>query len=207
MIDIPSNTKLIIFDLGNVLVDINMHKTINAFKDLGISGIEKNVTQSHSIGGFFTQFEQGLISPEEFCSSIRTLANIKASDIEIRRAWNAMIGDFPSERIKLIEKLRKDYIVVILSNTNQIHLEYFDGLAQGYESLDNLFHHTWYSHQMHMSKPSCDIYKKVLEYHDVKPDETIFFDDSQLNIEAASKIGIQSYLVNKENGGIMAYFK
>jgi len=207
MISIPTNTKLIIFDLGNVIVDINMQDTIEAFSRLGIRGIEKNVTQSHSVGGFFTQLEQGRISPSKFYDNIRNKTGINASDEDIRQAWNAMIGELPDERVNIIEKLREQYIVVILSNTNIIHLEYFDSLAKGYKSLSDLFHQTWYSHEMHLSKPSPEIYKKVLDYHKVNACETIFFDDSKINIEAAQQIGIQSYLVEKEKGGIMNYFK
>lgn len=133
MIDRIEKSKLLIFDLGNVIVDINMQETIRAFEKLGVKGIEQHVTQSHSVGGFFTQFEQGLITPEEFCDSLRKKTGIKVSNEAIYEAWNAMIGKMPKERIELIEKLKERYTVVLLSNTNQVHLEYFDGIADGYK--------------------------------------------------------------------------
>lgn len=193
-----SDTKLIIFDLGNVMININMEATIKAFNTLGIQDVEKYVTQSHSVGGFFTDFEQGLISPEEFCNHVRQMSGVQVSNDDIRNAWNAMIGDFPHENILLVEQLRKKHEVVLLSNTNQIHLEYFDGLANGYDSLSQLFDKVWYSHQMHMSKPNRNIYETVLTSHGYKAEEAVFFDDNQSNVDGAKAVGIASYLVTKE---------
>lgn len=193
-----SKAKLIIFDLGNVMVDIDMKATIKAFNDLGVQNVEKYVTQSHSTGGFFTDFERGLISPEVFCDNVRNMSGVNATDQQIRHAWNAMIGPFPKDRIALVERLRKNHTVVLLSNTNQIHLEYFDILAEGYNSMENLFDKTWYSHEMHMSKPNKDIYEAVLKAHDCNPDEAVFFDDNLANVNGAESIGITSFQITHD---------
>lgn len=194
-----SNAKLIIFDLGNVMIDIDMMATIKAFNTLGVQDVEKYVTQSHSVGGFFTDFERGLISPEVFCDKIRLMSGVNADNNKIRKAWNAMIGSFPIENVRLVEHLRKKQQVVLLSNTNQIHLEYFDSLAEGYKSLSELFDKVWYSHIMHMSKPNKEIYNEVLSAHNCTAKEAVFFDDNEANILGAESVGITSFKVTKDN--------
>ncbi|MCQ2203313.1 MAG: HAD family phosphatase [Bacteroidales bacterium] len=193
-----SNIRLIIFDLGNVIVPIDMNRTIQQMEALGITNIQRHVTQSHSIGGVFTDFEQGMVSPSTFCESLRQMTSIKATDEELCHAWNAMIGPLSERTVRLVEQLKKNYTVVILSNTNQIHKEYFDTLASpwGYPSLADLFDHVWYSHEMHLSKPSEAIFRSVLNHHGVLPSEALFFDDSKVNIEAAHTLGINTCWVD-----------
>jgi putative hydrolase of the HAD superfamily len=200
-----SQAKLILFDLGNVMVDIDVNATIMAFKALGVHDVEKYVTQSHSVGGFFTDFERGFISPETFCNEIRRMSGVEATDEEIRTAWNAMIGLFPIENVRLVEALRKRHEVALLSNTNQIHLEYFDPMAEGYKSMNDLFDKAWYSHELHMSKPNSDIYEAVLSAHGCKADEVVFFDDSEANVRGAEAVGITSFVVTKEKP-VASYF-
>lgn len=190
--------RLLIFDLGNVIVDIDMNATVEAFRKFGVDGVERYVTESHSVGGIFTQFERGEVSDISMFNEIRRLSGISSlSDSQIRDAWNAMIGNLPTQRVRVIERLKKTHTVVLLSNTNITHKECFDSLAEGYDSLSDLFDKTWYSHEMHMNKPHSDIFLKVLEYHGVQASEAVFFDDSLMNVEAARKLGIESVHVRK----------
>lgn len=194
-----SDSKLIIFDLGNVLIDVDVRKSIEAYKNIGVSNVENILTNSAAIGGVFADLERGLISISDFCESIRQMAKKNILDIDIINALNAMIGSFPIANVRLIERLKVKHTVVLLSNTNEIHKKYFDALAEGYASLSDLFDKTWYSHEMHMSKPSQEIFNKVLDYHGVKPNKAVFFDDSITNVNAARQLGITSFNVNAEN--------
>lgn len=191
-------SKLIIFDLGNVLLDVNVGKSVEAYKRLGVPDVEKILTDSCAVGGAFIALEQGTISTAEFCEQIRRASGISLSDSDIVSALNAMLGSFPDSKVELVERLRKRYTVVLLSNTNAVHKECFDTMARGYKSLSDLFDRTWYSHEMHLSKPSAEIFTQVLEYHKCKPTETSFFDDSSKNVAAAQQLGINAFLVSAE---------
>lgn len=206
MNQIIEKSPLLIFDLGNVILNIDMQATLDAFRALGIDGVENHVTQSHSVGGIFTLFEQGKISPEEFCEHLRQIANISATNQQITSAWNAMIGPISLATVQLIEQLKRHHTVVLLSNTNQLHFNYFDNMAQGYSSLSDLFDKTWYSHEMHLSKPDKKIFETVLSYHGVAAQQASFFDDSEANIQSAQELGINSFLVSKDKGGINQWF-
>ena len=107
-----------------------------------------------------------------------------------------MILDIPYENIELLRQLKTKYRIFLLSNTNQIHLDKYTldvKRAFDIDSLDVLFEKTYYSHEMNMRKPNLDIYESVLVKSNLVAEETLFIDDSEENIKAAKKTGIQAY--------------
>jgi len=197
MIDL-SALDTIIFDLGGVVVNLDINRTINAFKNLGISNVEHWIKPGlHT--DIFLQLEVGEISEDEFYRGIRKLAGVEVSDSEIRSAWCAMLIDMPAERVKIIEELKKTHKVLLLSNTNSIHVNYFDGFANGYSSMSHLFHDVYYSFQMHDHKPNVSIFWSVIEKEELIPGKTLFIDDAEANVNAARSTGIRTQLVTPEN--------
>lgn len=194
--------RLLIFDLGGVLIDIDVVATAKAFEKLGIRDINRHVSQSHAVGGgFFADFERGLISKDEMFDNIRRFSGINTlTNSEITIAWNAMLGSFVEERIAAVERMKKSHEIALLSNTNILHYEQFDSQVPGYNSLSQLFDRVWYSHEMHMSKPDPAIYRAVLDAHSCPADKALFFDDSQRNLDGAASVGMQTCLVTPEHG-------
>ena len=197
MIDL-STLDTIIFDLGGVVVNLDISRTINAFKNFGISNVEHWINPGlHT--DIFLKLEVGEISEEEFFHGIRELAGVKVYDSEIKAAWCAMLIDLPTERVKIIEKLKKTHRVILLSNTNSIHVDYFDGFAKGYSSMSELFHNVYYSFLMHDHKPNASIFRSVIEKERLIPGKTLFLDDAEANVVAAQSAGIRTQLVTPEN--------
>ncbi len=197
MIDL-SSIDTIIFDLGGVVVNLDIDRTINAFKKLGISNVEKWIKPGlHS--EIFLRLEVGEISEDLFYDGIRELAGVEISDSEIRSAWCVMLVNLPLERVKIIERLKKNSHVLLLSNTNSIHVEYFDGFATGYSSISHLFHKVYYSFMLNDHKPNVSIFQSVIEKEKLIPERTLFLDDAEANIVAAQKAGLHTQLVSPEN--------
>ena len=197
MIDL-STLDTIIFDLGGVVVNLDINRTINEFKNLGINNVEHWIKPGlHT--DIFLQLEVGEISEGEFYRGIRALAGAEVSDREIRAAWCAMLVDLPAERVKVIEALKKTHKVLLLSNTNSIHVDYFDGFANGYSSMSHLFHNVYYSFQMHDHKPNASVFWSVIEKEELIPVKTLFIDDAKANIEAAQSTGLRIQLITPEN--------
>ncbi len=186
--------KNIIFDLGNVVVDINLNNCVEAFKKLGYKG-EGNFLNTYKQTGVFGDLEVGKIGREEFTANIKNLLNPEVTDKEIIAAWNAIILDYKAERIEAILELKKTYNVYLLSNTNEIHIDFCGNKVPHVGSLDNLFHKTYYSHEMGKAKPNKDIFEELLEDAGIKANETVFFDDSSANVAAAQELGIDSYVI------------
>jgi putative hydrolase of the HAD superfamily len=180
----------IIFDLGGVLIGLDTAKTLSELKKLAPEApVDWAMMYHHPLA---LNYEKGLISDEEFRDGLRDLLNIDHDDHEIDAAWNAMILDFPEDRFNLLEQLSRKYTVLLLSNTNDIHLRHVQGKArkQGYDSLDQHFHTAHYSHRMKMRKPDAEIYLKLLDTHGLQPHQTIFIDDNPHNVASASELGI-----------------
>ena len=197
MIDL-STLDTIIFDLGGVVVNLDINRTVNTFKNLGISNVEHWINPGlHT--DIFLKLEVGEISEKEFYRGIRELAGVKVSDSKIKAAWCAMLIDLPNERVKIIEKLKKTHRVILLSNTNAIHVGYFDGFAKGYSSMSDLFHKVYYSFLMHDHKPNISIFRSVIESEKLTPGKTLFLDDAEANIVAAQSAGIGTQFVAPGN--------
>ncbi len=186
--------KSVIFDLGNVVVDIDLKITFQRFKELGFY-IDENFLKKYHQTPIFKDFEEGRITSNEFTSELLQKMKQGVTKKEVIDAWNSLLGDYKDERISTIIKLRKTHQVYLLSNTNSLHIESCSKRVPIVGSLDKLFDKIYYSHEMGMSKPNDIIFKAVLEDAKLKAEETLFLDDSLANVEAARKVGIESWLV------------
>lgn len=190
-----NHIKNIIFDLGGVILNIDYHLTINAFKDLGVKNFDSLFTQAQQVG-VFDRMDKGLITPQEFRDEIRHIAGTPLTDWQIDGAWNAMLLDFPLSRLELLGRVKNHYKTFLLSNTNAIHIEDYNKIlfnTFGVQNLSVFFDREYYSHLIHMRKPDADVFELILKENNLKPEETLFIDDSIQHVEGAKKLGIQAY--------------
>ncbi len=185
-----SKIKAVIFDLGNVLVNIDWQKT---FECLTGKALVENFDWDRFQDVLFT-YEKGLMSSARFRDELRDLMNAPCTDEEIDQCWNAMIFDFPQIRKKIVKRLRQDYPVYVLSNINDIHRKYV--VSQPYWE-PTLFDKVFWSCKLGSRKPEKEIYLKVLSEIKRKPQEVLFFDDREDNVLAARDLGIKTVHVDK----------
>ena len=190
----------IIFDFGGVLLNIDYQKTTNAFEKLGGNNFKNLYSASHQTE-LFDRFEIGEITSEEFLKEIRGLLKINdVSTRELIKAWTAMLISFPKQNLLLLKELAKTYNLYILSNTNEIHVSVFEKLIEkncAFFEFKNLFKQIYWSCEIHYRKPDAVCFLSVINDNKLNPKETIFIDDSLQNIKAAQKIGITSYLLER----------
>ena len=142
--------KNIIFDLGGIFINIDFAKTEQAFTDLGITNFNDFFTQHHA-SELFELLETGKISPSAFCETFRLETNTQLTDDQIIHAWNALLLDFPKERISWLKQISKKYNIYLFSNTNQIHYDAFmaNFTAQtGFDDFNSFFIKAYYSQEM-----------------------------------------------------------
>ncbi|MGJ1267901.1 HAD family hydrolase [Sphingobacterium spiritivorum] len=192
--------KNIILDYGNVIFMIDFMRAQEAFTALGI----KNVDQFFAHKGhapLFDAFEKGEITAEAFRQGIRDAADVPhLSDEQIDAAWNALLIGVPQGNHELLLELKGKYRLFLLSNNNEIHYQWIlDYLKREYQLEDNtsFFEKDYYSHLMKMRKPNADIFEYVLNAHDLKPEETVFIDDSPQHLDTAAKLGLHTFLLTK----------
>ncbi|MDO9553244.1 HAD family phosphatase [Rhodonellum sp.] len=194
------NIDFLIFDLGNVIIDIDYAFTINTLKNL-LSDDKHILTNSFFPAKFHKDFEKGLISAEEFRNAVRNHFQEDWSDALIDELWNSLLKHIPMERIELIKELGKDFGLAVLSNTNSIHVDKLDQILledTGEASLNVLFDRVFFSHEMGLSKPDEEIYKSVIQELGVQPERTLFFDDLLENLNGAKKVGLQTFHINHD---------
>ena len=117
--------KHIIFDLGNVLLNIDPSLTHKALQDLNIPNFDE-VYFSLNEKNIFHDLEINALSPRQFIDAIREASGLPLEDLQIIDAWNALLLDFPLRRLQILQQLQLHYDLVLLSNTNEIHEEYFN---------------------------------------------------------------------------------
>jgi HAD superfamily hydrolase (TIGR01509 family) len=189
-----NGTKSIIFDLGGVILNLDYSLTIKMFKELGITDFDAMYSQA-SQQGLFDELETGKISTQAFVNSLLPYLPPGVSPNKVVHAWNAMILDFPIERLKLLEELRNKYKIYLLSNTNEIHEQAVRRalLKVSDKALEDYFDLTFLSHRLGLRKPSADIFEYVCGKADLIPSQTLFIDDSIQHVEGARSIGLRAH--------------
>jgi glucose-1-phosphatase len=189
--------KNIIFDLGGVILNIDINLTAEAFVDLGIKDFSQYFGHGFA-ASFFKDYEIGKISDEKFIDELRKLGNLDAPDSVIIKAWDALLLDFPIKRIELLKKLKNKYRIFLFSNTNALHTKTFRKIYQdtfNNETLDDHFEKAYYSQILGMRKPDLDSYRYIIKENDLQPEETLFVDDASVNIKGANEVGLQGYFL------------
>ncbi|HLO43733.1 MAG TPA: HAD family phosphatase [Leadbetterella sp.] len=193
-----STIKAVVFDFGNVIINIDVEKTISAFAELSFKSSAR-VKQLFTEAEVFRKYETGFYADDEFRDVIRQVLSYPLNDQEIDHAWNALLLDVPKKRLDFIENLKLKYPVYLLSNTNNIHIEqcksYFRN-AFGIANFELLFNETFLSYKMGLWKPDYKIYDAVINKIDLSPQEILFVDDNQDNVDAAADMGIQCIKIN-----------
>ncbi|MEO1049509.1 MAG: HAD family phosphatase [Bacteroidota bacterium] len=187
------NIKNLIFDLGGVIVDIDPQRTVKAFTDLA-GDKASELEQLFFTSDFFLDYEKGLISEKEFHAGLDQHMEKPLSFETLENAWNAMIIDIPMDRINLLRELKEKYNLLVLSNTNSIHMRYAKGVLneRGVSDFSALFDFVYYSHEVNLRKPEKAIYEHVVHHSNIQASETLFLDDDKMNLLSAEEIGINT---------------
>lgn len=192
--------KNLVFDLGGVIMNLDVPKTIKEFEVLGIKNIV-NETGHHYTESIFYDLEIGKVSEDEFLEKLKSLSSLNPTISQIRDAWNAMILDMPRERIEILIDLKKRYNIFLLSNTNSIHqLKFLTEVNEANDFIFNeLFQKAYYSHEIGIRKPNVESFEFVLNDSNLNPSETLFLDDSLQNIDSAKSVGMEGCLILNGN--------
>ncbi len=175
----------IIFDFGDVFINLNKEHSIEEFKKLGLDEPNEDLLAHNDL------FEKGKIDELQFINSFsKYIPN--ASIEEIVKAWNSIIGEFPLERLEFLQMLSSKYRLFLLTNTDSIHINRFEhkvGMSF-YSDFYRCFEKVYYSYEMGMRKPDTEIFNTIIHNHDLSPKRTLFVDDKKVNTDAAASLGL-----------------
>ncbi|MEJ5283768.1 MAG: HAD-IA family hydrolase [Brevinematia bacterium] len=194
-----NNIKLIIFDLGNVIFKIESDRTFlywSKLTSLDVSFLRENFFSN----GDYDAYEMGDLSEDRFRKGFNHKINFNISKDDFSIGLNLMIVGLNSGIKEILETLSEKVFLAVLSNTNKTHEKY---ILQNYTSILTNFEKLFLSHRIKCRKPEEKAYQTVLSYFKVSPSEAVFFDDLIENIEAANRIGINSFLIKNNDISII----
>ncbi|NOS84140.1 MAG: HAD family phosphatase [Ignavibacteria bacterium] len=185
----------IIFDLGNVLVNVEYERFINKLKNYGVS--DESYMNFFKGGNYrLLGYESGEITTDEFVTKCLTGLDLKMERSDYADAFNDMFSEIEAMST-LVRKLKNEdnYRLFLLSNTSPLHFEY---IKQNYDYI-NLLEKYALSYELKSLKPEPEIYERAIKHLGIVPEESIFIDDLGENCEAAQKFGINSICYDKND--------
>ncbi|RUA18622.1 MAG: HAD family phosphatase [Flavobacteriia bacterium] len=179
--------KNIIFDFGDVLINLDKRATAMAMVKYGFQGITPTLDR------LFKDYEKGVVDSPSFLGKVSALFPDVGME-QLTSAWNAILLDFPEHRLEFLENLAQEneYRLFLLSNTNDLHMECVReqmGMER-FNRFKNAFEVFYLSYEMGMRKPDAEIFEFVLEENNLTATETLFVDDVKENTDAAALLGI-----------------
>ena len=177
--------KNIVFDLGRVLIKFEPKEYI-----------EQNVPEEKRedfYNGIFGSTEwlmldRGTLSYEDAKKIFKE--RVPGADKQIDRLFDADLFEILQpieENVKLLPELKEKYNLYILSNFHQPAFEYIFKKYDFFRLFDG---HT-VSCYYYLLKPEKEIYDTLIDKFNLIPEETVFIDDTKVNIDACEKEGIR----------------
>lgn len=183
------NVRVVLFDLGNVLVDLGDISEMHAM--LNTQGEESDVWLKWLRSPTVVAFDSGKITFDQFADRLLKEVNSNIDKETFKASFKAWPRGLFAGALELVESVKPEYHRAILSNTNAAHWpRLMDEMA-----LAGKFHSYYASHLVGFVKPDDAIYQHVIEQLQVLPEHILFIDDNQVNIDTANRLGMQAYRV------------
>lgn len=197
--------RTLLFDFGNVLIDIDSQRAFSRLKEMLIKENAQAVLDE-----VLPKYETGLISTDIFINTLLSQCHHTTQALDIIEAWNSMLIGIPAYRLEMLTMLKPKYGVYMVSNTNEMHIEWIHRHLQKHHGIHDFekrfFDGVYYSHLVKDRKPNASIYKHIMADSFITPANTLFMDDVPEYLEAAEKLGFGTYLV-KEKEEIAEFLK
>tara|TARA_R110000850_G_scaffold150497_1_gene273153 strand:+ start:46625 stop:47233 length:609 start_codon:yes stop_codon:yes gene_type:complete len=183
--------KTLLFDFGDVFLNLDKEATARELKKLGAKEFAPEIQMLNN------QYEKGQITSEDFVDKYQNWFP-EVSKHQLIEAWNAILLDFPEHRIQFLEELAtsKKYQLLLLSNTNEIHIDWVKENIPYFERFKNCFEKFYLSHEINLRKPDASIYEFVMNDNNLNPEHIFFIDDTKANTDAAKELGIHTWNIN-----------
>ncbi len=193
--------KHIVFDFGDVFINLNKIATHNALSQYACKA------SLSEINHFDQLYETGKITTKAFTDFyLRSFKDLTPS--LFKTAWNQILQDLPNKRLRFIQALHNDnqFELILLSNTNELHMDFIRNNVPNYTDFKNCFHGFYLSHLINMRKPNKDIFLHIQQKHQINPNEALFIDDLPRNIATAQQLGYQTWLLDRKKEDVTELF-
>lgn len=186
---------IIIFDLGGVILDIDLQRAKHAFARAAGKDLESKFAEFWN-SGVLKEYETGKVTSAQFRETIKNHTSIQLSESEFDKCWNEILIQIPINRVNALKTLAKRHDLHLLSNTNEIHINWVDAYVAknfGLKLISDLFRETFYSYKLGLRKPDKEIYSHVVKKLEARPTDCIFIDDYEPNVKGAKALGLDAH--------------
>lgn len=183
---INKDIKVLLFDIGGVLVELGGMQTMHEWTRFQYN--TQDLMDHWLLSPAVRKYESGKCSARTFSEEIICEFDLPVSTdvfMEAFKQWPSRLFDGVKE---LLLQLGKNYTLVSLSNTNDMH---WPRIVETL-GLEPLFSHHFPSHLTGLLKPDKEAFEQICRSLDIKPASTLFFDDSRRNIDAARELGLHT---------------
>ncbi|WP_369995829.1 HAD family hydrolase [Winogradskyella sp.] len=193
----------LIFDFGDVFINLDKQGAMqNALKLFKLKVFEDDMISTNA------KYETGQISTSEFIAFyLKKFPYLNEN--QVVEAWNFILKDFPKHRLDFVRDLAQsgNYKLILLSNTNAMHIDFIKANIDFYEDFKSCFHKFYLSQEIHLRKPNADIFEFVLQENSLNPKECLFIDDTKENTDMASSMGIHIWNIDETKEDIVNLFE
>ena len=178
--------KNIIFDLSEVIIS-GFHKTEEIIEKNTNIKAEEFLAKRREVGDIFLDTMRGKYTEDEYIEALIENANWNINKGIIKKSIRQNLDVKVEGTIKIVEKLKEKYNLILLSDHIKEWVEYILSTNKDLE----VFKHKYFSYEYGMLKEDEETFKYILEKEKILASETIFIDDSESNVKMANRVGIQ----------------
>ena len=181
----------IAFDLGGVVLALSYEQAVKRFEEIGLKDARQRL-DAFEQKGIFGALESGQITTEDFRRELSMLVGRTLTMDECCWAWHGYVDHVPKRNLEAILSLRaRGYKVCLLSNTNPFMMQWADKDFDGEgHPISYFFDAMYLSYQCGVMKPHREIFEMMLRGQQSLPQETLFVDDGERNVQAAAALGM-----------------
>ena len=179
--------RAIIFDIGRVLVRIDLRRAQLGLAQ-GLSLTPEELWSAIEKDPRWRDWQEGRISPHDWHLHLSQRLGLSLNFQQFTTAWNFALDPQPIQPLRLFAELAKRYRLVLLSNTDPIHVAYLEATYDFYQYFPK--GQRIYSCSVGASKPDPLIYREAVRGAKVRASEAVFIDDIAANVEAARQLGL-----------------
>lgn len=186
--------EAVIFDFGEVIIELDYPRVIAGFSEVA----SKNIEEIHELvvtAPILKEFEVNKISTSEFRAGVNDLLGMSLDDVTFDAIWNSMLKNLPKERMDILAQVGERFDTYILSNTNVIHEKAYNKMildVTGKPNLHEFVNKAYFSQDIGLRKPGKECYQHVIEDIGLEPEKMLFLDDRLDNIEGARSCGLKT---------------
>ena len=185
MTEPASAVQAIVFDLGNVLIEVDFMRCA-CFWAQAAGTTPESILQGFRVDRHYEAFEKGLLAADRYFRILRRQLNLELDEAAMTEGWNTILGQELLGIRDVVEALRERYPLFVLTNTNPVHEKIW---ATRHRDLLDRFEAVFVSSTIRHRKPEAAVFEYVAAQCGQPAGRILLLDDTADNVAGARACG------------------